>query len=194
MLTKSWRWFVTRGVIGILFGIVAFVWPGLTWLALVAAFAAYAFLDGIASLFAAFGRDAGERRWGVLLAEGIAGIAVGVLTVVWPARMAVAFVYVVGFWGILTGALEISAAYRLRKLVQHEWLLALAGVLSVVFGIVVWFWPAAGALALVWWIGSYAIVFGALLVGLGLRLRRRLGGRPRDEIGGARRPLEQQPA
>jgi uncharacterized membrane protein HdeD (DUF308 family) len=194
MLARGWRWVVVRGVVGILFGIVAFLWPGFTWLALVVAFAVYAFLDGIASLVAAFRQQPGEKPWGVLVAEGLAGIAVGVLTALWPRRMAVAFVYVIGFWGILTGLLEIGAAFRLRRVIAHEWLLALAGVLSIVFGIAVWFWPRAGALALVWWCGAYAIVFGGLFIGLGLRLRRYLQHGDGDEAARARRRLEQQPA
>jgi uncharacterized membrane protein HdeD (DUF308 family) len=182
MWTKNWGWIVARGVFAVLFGLVALFLPGLTWLALMAVFAAYAFLDGVASLVTALGqRPAAERRWGMLVVEGIAGIAVAVLLVIWPIRTSIAFLYVLGAWGVVTGALEIAAAIRLRRVIRREWMLALAGVLSIAFGVVVWLWPAAGALALVWWIGAYAIVFGGLLIALGVRLRRLGGGR--DERG-----------
>jgi uncharacterized membrane protein HdeD (DUF308 family) len=110
------------------------------------------------------------------------GIAVAVLWVIWPVRTSLAFLYVLGAWGVVTGIMEIAAAIRLRHVIRHEWMLAAAGALSIAFGVLVWLRPLAGALALVWWIGAYAIVFGGLLVGLGLRLRRFTGGRPAREI------------
>ena len=172
MSNKSWLWLVARGIVAVLFGVIALAMPGPAWLALVAVFAAYAVIDGIASLVIALAHRApGQPRWWMLLLEGVSGIAVGVLTVIWPIRTSLAFIYVLGAWGVVTGAFEIATAVRLRRVIEREWLLGLAGVLSIVFGVIVWTWPIAGALALVWWIGAYAIVFGALLIALSLRLR-----------------------
>jgi uncharacterized membrane protein HdeD (DUF308 family) len=108
----------------------------------------------------------------MLLLEGIAGVGVGVLTIVWPGITAIALLYLIAAWAVVTGVLEIVAAVRLRKAIRGEWMLALAGVASVLLGVLLFAFPGAGALAVVWWIGAYAVFAGALLVGLSLRLHR----------------------
>ena len=108
---------------------------------------------------------------GALIAEGLLGIATGVLALLWPWLMALAIVYLIAAWALVTGVLEIAAAVRLRREVDGEWLMALCGVLSVIFGLALGLWPGAGAVALAWLIGAYALVFGALLLALAFRLR-----------------------
>jgi uncharacterized membrane protein HdeD (DUF308 family) len=174
-LASNWGWVVARGVAAIIFGILALAWPGPTLVSLVMLFAIYLFFDGIANVIsAAVGGRAGESRWGYLLLEGILSIAVAVLTVMSPARMTLAFMWVLGVWAIIAGAMKIGAAIRLRKLINHEWLLALAGVCAIGFGLLMLFRPAVGTLALIWWLGAFAIVEGVLTIGVGFRLRHLL--------------------
>ncbi|HEY6476284.1 MAG TPA: HdeD family acid-resistance protein [Polyangia bacterium] len=172
-LASRWGWIVLRGVVAVLFGLLAFAQPGRVGLGLVLMFAVYSFVSGIAALVtAARGGRANDPRWGTFLLEGLVYVAAGIVAVLWPASTAVAFLWVIAFWAIISGALEIASAIRLRKTIEHEWALGLAGALSVVFGLLMLFRPVAGGLAVVWWLGSYAVIFGALLVGLGFRLRR----------------------
>jgi uncharacterized membrane protein HdeD (DUF308 family) len=172
-LTQRWWVVALRGVAAVIFGILALVWPGITLGALVLLFGAYALVDGVFALWtAATGGPAasGRRPWLVL--EGVAGVAAGILTFVWPGITALALLAVIAAWAFVTGVLEIVAAVRLRREIEGEWLLVLSGVLSVVFGILLIIDPAAGALAVTWLIGAYAIVFGAILLGLATRLYR----------------------
>jgi uncharacterized membrane protein HdeD (DUF308 family) len=173
LLARNWWSLVIRGFIAILFGLVTFAWPGITLSALVLLFGAYALMDGIVIIVGIFRGSNAHERWGVLLIEGIAGIAAGLVTFFWPLITTLALVYVVAVWALVTGVFEIAAAIRLRKEIRNEWLLALAGVVSVILGVLLVIAPVVGALALTLWIGAYAIVFGALLVALGLRLRSR---------------------
>jgi uncharacterized membrane protein HdeD (DUF308 family) len=171
-LTRYWWAVVLRGVAAVLFGLMALIWPGITVIVLVALFGAYALVDGTIGLGTAVfgGRERGRRGW--LVVEGIAGVLAGISTFAWPGITALALLWLIAAWALVTGVLEIVAAVRLRREIQGEWLLALSGVLSVLFGILLAVWPAAGALSVVFVIGIYAIVFGVALVGLGLRLRR----------------------
>jgi uncharacterized membrane protein HdeD (DUF308 family) len=164
-----------RGVTAILFGVLALVWPGITVFALVIVFGAYALVDGAFSLVAAFGkRDGGRRRgnhaW--LFARGMAGILTGVIAVVWPGITALALLWVIALWAMVTGVFDIVAAFQLRKEMRREWLLALSGALTVLFGVLLVVWPADGVLTLVVLIGIAAIAFGVTLLMFGLRLRR----------------------
>jgi len=171
-LASRWGWVVFRGVIGVLFGLVAFTRPGAMAFSLVLVFGCYAFASGIATVIAsARSGRAGEPRWGMLLVEGLLGIAVGALAVLWPASTALAFVWGIGAWAIVGGALEIATAIRLRKLIEHEWLFAIAGALTVALGLLMLYRPIAGGLAVVWWLGAYAFLFGIMMIGVGFRLR-----------------------
>jgi uncharacterized membrane protein HdeD (DUF308 family) len=169
-LSRNWWLFLLRGLAGILFGIITFIAPAISLAALVLLFGAYAFADGVLSIVAAV-RRRGEARWGMLLLEGVAGIAVGVLTLLLPGITALTLLYLIAAWAIVTGVLELIAAVRLRKEIKGEWLLALGGIASIAFGVLVALLPGAGALAIVIWIGAYALVFGVLLVVLSFRLR-----------------------
>jgi uncharacterized membrane protein HdeD (DUF308 family) len=169
----SWGWIVARGVAAMVLGFLVLAWPRATWLTLVMLFAVFAFAEGVANIISAIrGGKLGEPRWGTLLLEGLLSVAVAILAVVWPARMTIAFVWMLGIWGIVNGALRIGTAVRLRKIIQHEWALGLSGALSIAFGAVLLFQPVVGTLALIWWLGSYAIIFGALIIGVGFRVRR----------------------
>lgn len=167
LLTSKWWVVALRGILAILFGIVALVNPGVTLLSLAFVFGAYAFLDGVFAIVSAFGHAGREAVWYVL--EGILGIAVGIATFFYPGITAQALVYLVGMWAILTGIFEVVAGFELP--ISRDWLLVLAGAASIIFGVLVFFNPGGGALAIVWLIAVYALVFGVTLVVFGIRLR-----------------------
>jgi uncharacterized membrane protein HdeD (DUF308 family) len=172
LLVRNWWAIALRGVAAILFGIMAFAVPGITLAALILLFGAYALVDGVLNIIAAVrGRHAERPAW-LLLFEGVVSVAAGVVAFLMPDVTALALLYLIGAWAVITGVLEIVVAVRLRRRIQGEWWLALSGVLSVILGVLIVMAPGAGALALVLWIGAYAIVFGALLVALAFRLRR----------------------
>lgn len=170
-INRSWWSPMIRGIVAVLFGLVALILPGLTLRVLIALFGAYVLLDGIFAIVAALQAIQARRSFVWSLVEGIASITVGILTFFWPGLTALVLLYFVAFWAILTGVVEIVAAVELRRIIQGEWLLLLSGVLSIVFGVVLVLFPGAGALSLIWLIGIYAIVFGVLLIDLSLRLR-----------------------
>jgi uncharacterized membrane protein HdeD (DUF308 family) len=183
-LARNWWVVALRGVVALLFGLLALIWPSITLLVLVTLFGAYALVDGVFALGTAiFGRGAiGSRGW--LIVGGIAGIAIGILTFVWPGSTALVLLWLIAAWAVITGVLEIVAAVQLRREIRGEWMFILSGALSVLFGILLMVWPATGALAVIVLIGLYAIVFGVVLIGLGLRLRRFGGG----AVAGSQRP------
>ena len=168
VLVRKWWLVALRGIIAILFGIVALAYPGITLVALVLLFGVYALVDGVCAVFAAFGGTGRERLWYIL--EGIAGIAAGILTLFYPGITAEFLIYLIAAWAILTGVFEIIAGLALP--VSKDWMLALAGALSVVFGVLVVFNPGSGALAIVWLIGIYALLFGVTMLVFAIRLRR----------------------
>lgn len=171
LIAKNWWSLVLRGLAAIMLGLITIVWPGITLGALVLLFGAYALIDGLLSLAGAVRAAENHERWGALLFEGLAGIAAGIVTFAWPAITALTLVYVIAAWALITGVFEIAAAVRLRKVLPGEWLLALSGFASLILGILMIAVPLAGALAIALWVGVYALVFGALLIALGLRLR-----------------------
>jgi uncharacterized membrane protein HdeD (DUF308 family) len=170
-LARNWWAVLLRGIAAVMFGIITFVAPGISLAALVLVYGAYALVDGVFAVVSALRRHGSTDRWWVMLIEGIVGIAAGLVTFFWPGITALALLYLIAAWSLLTGVMEVIAAVRLRKIIAGEWLLALSGVLSIGFGVLLALFPAPGALAVLLWIGAYAIVFGCLLVALGLRLR-----------------------
>ena len=170
-LAQNWWALALRGAAAILFGLVALFWPPGAIAALVAVFGAYALVDGIFNLVGAVRAGRAGQRWGALVFEGVVSILVGFITLFWPRLTALALVLWVAAWSLVTGVAEIVAAIRLRKQIEGEWLLVLSGILSVAFGILLFISPLVGAIAIAIWIGAYSLVFGALLVGLSLRLR-----------------------
>jgi uncharacterized membrane protein HdeD (DUF308 family) len=170
-LARNWWAIVLRGIFAVLFGLGAFLWPGITLAVLVLLYGGYLFIDGIlAILWALAKRHEGAFSWEVFLV-GLASLAAGVLTLLWPGVTAIALLYLIAVWAIVRGIFEILAAFRLRRELSNEWLLALNGVLSVLFGIVLIVAPGAGALAVLWLIGTFAIVVGILMIVLGFRLK-----------------------
>jgi uncharacterized membrane protein HdeD (DUF308 family) len=170
VLADHWGLLLFRGVVSILFGLAAFVWPGITLVALVVLFGAFALLVGVAALIVAISAR-GSRGFASLMFEAIFGIAAGVVTFFYPGISAIVLLAVIAAWAILTGVAAIAAAIALRKELTGEWMLALYGALSVVFGLMIVLRPAAGALAVVWLIGAYAMLAGAIHVALAVRLR-----------------------
>jgi uncharacterized membrane protein HdeD (DUF308 family) len=171
-LAKHWWVFVVRGVLAILFGIGAFFWPGITVAALILVFGAYALADGVFSLIAAFA-NRGTREgfpWALLLI-GLVGIGAGIVTFLYPGLTALALLFFIATWNILRGIFEIVVAIRLRKELEGEGWLMLGGAASVAFGLLLMLRPGAGALALLWLIGMFAIAFGIVMVALGFRLK-----------------------
>lgn len=171
MFNRNWLLLAIRGLVAVLFGILAFVWPGLTLLSLIFMFGIYAMVNGALTLAVAFKAPKGYPRFGVLIIEGILSVAAGCVAFLMPGITALSLLILIAAWAIVTGIFEIVTAIRLRKVVSHEWLLIIAGLASLAFGILVMIMPGAGALALVWWIGSYALAFGVLLVLLAFRMR-----------------------
>ena len=155
-----------------MFGILAWAWPGVTLITLVLFWGAYALVDGVAALIGGWhARDSGKPMWQIVLI-GVIGIAAGIFTFVQPGVTAVALLILIAAWAIVNGVFEIAAAIRLRKDIENEWLLILSGVLSVVFGIFMIVNPGAGAMAVLWIIGVFAIAYGALLVMLSFKLKK----------------------
>jgi uncharacterized membrane protein HdeD (DUF308 family) len=174
-MTRDWWIIALQGVAAVLFGVLALLWPGITLLALVFLFAAYAIVDGVLSLIQGLrGRDGGRDWWRVVY--GVVGIAAGVIAYAMPDISAYALLLVIAGWAIISGAIELVAAYQLRDVIRREWLLALEGVLTILFGVVLVVFPGAGALAVVWLIGSYAIASGVILLMLAFRMRGRARG------------------
>jgi uncharacterized membrane protein HdeD (DUF308 family) len=167
-LARKWWALALRGLVALMFGLLTFFLPGITLVTLILLFGAYALADGIFNIIAFF--RVASHHWALLI-EGLIGIIAGILTFVWPAITALALLYVIAFWAIFTGIFEIVAGIRLRKVITNEWLLLLMGILSLLFGLFVLIAPGVGALAIVLWIGAYALVFGIFLLALAFRLR-----------------------
>lgn len=175
IFTSSWWALVLRGLAAIAFGVAAFIWPHITITVLVLLWGAYALVDGVFAIIAGIRSHAENKRWWLSLIEGLLGVALGLIAVIVPNITALVLLLLISAWAIVTGAFEIGAAIQLRKYITGEWLLALAGIASMLFGFALLINPNAGALAVVWLIGAYAIVFGILLMALGFRLRSLMG-------------------
>ena len=170
-LARYWWLILLRGIAAIIFGVLAFIWPGITLVTLVLFWGAFALVDGILALaHAIMGGNVGSRWWLALI--GVLGIIVGLLTFLMPGVTALVLLVFIAAWAIVLGVFQIVGAIRLRKEIDNEWTLALGGALSVLFGIVLLVAPGAGALGLIWAIAAYAIVFGVLLVMAALKLKK----------------------
>jgi len=171
VLVRNWWLVVLRGVAALIFGLLTLVYPIASLAILVLFFGAYALVSGAFTIAAAVANRRGERQWVALLISGILSVIIGVVTFFMPVVTGFALLYLIAAWALVTGIMEIVVAVRLRKLITGEWLLILAGILSVAFGVILVLFPGAGALAVAIWIGAYATVFGILLIALGIRLR-----------------------
>ena len=170
-LSSNWWLFLIRGILALALGIVMPLVPAAAILTLAFLFGAYALVDGVVAIASAIRMRHRETSWAWLLVEGAIGVAVGMLTFVYPSITALVLVYLFAWWAILSGAVAIATALRLRAVVPNEWLTIALGALSIVAGIVIFFVPAAGVLAIVWTISIYAILAGIFMIGLALRLR-----------------------
>jgi uncharacterized membrane protein HdeD (DUF308 family) len=170
-LAKNWWMLLLRGVAAIIFGGLALAWPGMTLLTLILFYGAFALADGVLAIVAAITGGTLAPRWWLAIV-GLLGIAAGLLTFLMPGVTALVLLYLIAGWAIATGVFQIAGAIRLRKEIDNEWFLILCGVVSVLFGVAMFMAPGAGALALIWVIGIYAIIVGALLVGLSFRLKK----------------------
>ena len=176
-IAENWWLTLLRGIAAVAFGILALIWPGKTLLMLLVLFGAYAMVDGLLALGAAFGRGRSSgASWWLAIAGGL-GVVVGLATFLWPGVTAVVLLLFIGAWTLMRGLLEIAGAIQMRRETEDAWLLALDGVVSVIFGLSVLVFPGAGALALIWIIAAYAIVSGAILILLSLRVRLHRSGR-----------------
>ena len=164
ILSRYWWTTLFRGILWILFGVVAFVQPLISLTALTYLFGGFAMADGVANITRAVGSREGDEHWWILLLSGIAALAVGLLTLFSPGITALALVFWVGVWAIATGIFELVAAVRLRKEIEGEFWLGLAGLLSVAFGMFLLARPGEGALSLLWLIGAFAFVYGLALI------------------------------
>jgi uncharacterized membrane protein HdeD (DUF308 family) len=170
-LAKNWWLLLLRGIAAIIFGVLAFAWPGVTLLTLILFYGAFALVDGVLAIIAAITGGAPGPRWWLAIV-GLLGIAAGLLTFLMPGLSALVLLFFIAGWAITTGVFQIIGAIQLRKEIDNEWLLVLGGIISVLFGIGVMVAPGAGALALIWVIGTYAIIIGVLLVALAFRLKK----------------------
>jgi uncharacterized membrane protein HdeD (DUF308 family) len=171
VVARNWWMLLVRGLAAIIFGVLAFMWPGATILAIGILFGAYAFVDGVFAILATLKAAEQHANWWPLLIEGIVGLAIAAITF-WDIRVTLIALYlVIASWAFLTGILEIVAAIELRKHIGNEFWLILGGIASIVFALLLVWHPLAGALTLVWLIGAYAIIFGVIMIALAFRLR-----------------------
>jgi uncharacterized membrane protein HdeD (DUF308 family) len=171
VLSRNWWALALRGLAAIVFGLLAFILPGITLTALILLFSAYMLVDGVFAIVAAVRAEERDTRWWLLLAEGVLGVLAGIVAFVWPGLTALALLFLVAAWSIITGILQIVGAIRLRREIEGEWALILGGLLSVIFGVLLAVLPGPGILALLWLIGAYALVSGVLLIILAFRVR-----------------------
>lgn len=174
LLAQNWWAIALRGVLAIVFGIIALLLPGVTISALVLLFAAYMLVDGIFAIVAGVRAATRHERWGLLIFEGIVDLIAAAIALVLPIATVLAFVWLCGAWAIVSGGLMLAAMFRLQP-THGKWLLGLGGILSVIWGVLLLIAPIAGAVVMTWWLGAYALVFGVALLVLAFRLRRQRG-------------------
>jgi uncharacterized membrane protein HdeD (DUF308 family) len=176
VLAENWWALALRGLFAIVFGIIAFAVPAAAMLALVLVFGAYSIADGIFNIVLAVRGARSHERWGLLLVNGLLGIAIGIAAAIWPGITVLAFVFMVGAWALLSGGLMLGAAIGL-KISHGRWLLVFGALISLVYGFLLFASPLIGALVLTWWVGAYSLVLGITLIVLAFRLRKYRGER-----------------
>lgn len=181
VLAENWWVLALRGVLAILFGLIALFMPGVTMLSLVIVFAAYSLVDGILGIVAAARGALRHERWAYLLLNGIVSIAVAAVAFLWPGITIIAFVLLLAAWALVTGVAMLVSAFRL-KLTHGRWWLVAGGIISLVYGVLLVIAPVIGAVVLTWWIGAYAIVLGAMLLVLAFRLRTHRSDTPHSAV------------
>ncbi|MBO9155147.1 HdeD family acid-resistance protein [Chitinophaga sp. GCM10012297] len=171
-LAKYWWLIVLRGVLAVLFAVVAFLWPAITLAILVIFLGAYLLVDGLFALIHGFRVMKTDSSWWGFVLLGLAGIAAGLVCLFMPGITALFLVTLVALWSLVTGILEIVIAIRLRKELTGEWMLIVAGIFSVIFGILLFMQPLAGVVVISWWLGVYALFLGIFLLSVGFRLKK----------------------
>jgi uncharacterized membrane protein HdeD (DUF308 family) len=184
VLSENWWSVGLRGILGILFGLICLLTPGLAVEVFVILFAAYMLVDGVFAIAAGIKAARNGERWGLLILEGIVDLAAGLVAVLWPAITLVALIWIIAVWAIVSGALMLGAAFTLN-LDHGRWWLALGGIASIIFGILLVIEPLIGAVVLTMWIGAYAIVFGIVLLILAFQLHSKKEERERKVPAGA---------
>jgi uncharacterized membrane protein HdeD (DUF308 family) len=174
-LSQNWGAVAARGICGLVFGLIAFLFPGAALLSMVVLFSIYLLLDGLLAIVAAARAGRREERWGLLTFEGIVGIIAGIAALTWPGLTVLVFVGLVAAWALVSGFLELRAAFNLTQEHGRGWL-ALGGIASIIFGVLLIIAPILGAVVLTWWLGAYATVFGASLLVLAFKLRKKSSG------------------
>ncbi len=172
VLSRYWGLLLLRGIVAILFGVLAFMWPGITLTTLVFFFGAYIFVNGVTLIINAVGSRKEKDDWWFLLIEGLLGVVIGIMTAFAPGITGIALLIYIAAWALAAGLLEIISAIRLRKVVTGEWWLAVGGVVSIIFALMLMLFPAAGALGLIWLIGTYACLFGVIQIVLGFKVHK----------------------
>ncbi|HEY7061789.1 MAG TPA: HdeD family acid-resistance protein [Chloroflexota bacterium] len=170
-IARHWWELAIRGALAILFGLIALLMPVAAVAAVAVLFGVFMVLDGIFAIVAGIESRQTVRHWWALLLEGLTGVVAGSLTIAFPLIVAVVLIYFISAWALTTGLMELIAAIRLREQIEGEWRLALSGVLSIVFALLLAFWPASGAIAIGWLMGAYAILFGVVLLALAFHLK-----------------------
>lgn len=178
-MAHNWWVIALRGVAALAFGVIALMWPGMTLLALTYLFGTYALVHGVMDIFLAFAGPGKHPRFWALLVEGIFSLAAGIVAFMWPGITTLTLLLLIAAWAIVSGVSEIVMAFRLRKVIRGEWMMVLAGTLSFLLGVLLIARPALGALAVVWWIGGFALAFGGLLLALSFRMKHLMDRTPR---------------
>jgi uncharacterized membrane protein HdeD (DUF308 family) len=175
---RSWTMWMVRGIVALLFGLVALISPFATLASLVMVAAAFIFVNGIFAFFSLFSHR-GSPFWSTSLLEALLGVLVGLALLLWPGIALLTFLYFMAGWAIFSGIFEMATAFRLRKVIEREWALGLAGLASIVFGVAILVFPGLGVVATSWMLGGYAIIFGLLMINTSINLRReqhKIGG------------------
>lgn len=178
VLARNWWALLIRGIAAVIFGILAFMWPGVTLVVIGILFGAYAFVDGVFAIVSTVRAAQAHERWWPFLLEGIVGLAIAAITFYDVGITLFALYITIAAWAFITGILEIVAAIQLRKHISNEWLLILAGICSILFSMLMIWHPGVAALAIIWIIASYAIVFGIIMIVLSFRLKAHAGQTP----------------
>lgn len=170
-LAKNWWALLIRGIAAVIFGVLAFLWPGITWITIAIFFGAYALVDGIFAIVATFRAAQAHQRWWPFLIEGIVGILIAAITF-YDIRITITALYLtIAAWAFLTGIFELVAAVQLRKLIANEIWLIVGGIASIAFGVLMLMYPLLAAIVIIYIIAGYAIVFGFIMIGFAFRLR-----------------------
>lgn len=171
VLARNWWALLIRGIAAVIFGLLAVFWPAAAGFALVFVFGAYAFIDGVFALISAVRAAEAHERWIAFAVEGIVGLIIAAIVVFYPGLAGLALYFTIAVWAILTGILELVGAFQLRALIPNEWMLILAGILSIVFGVLLIIYPRVGILTVIYLIGFYAVLFGIVMIVFSFRLR-----------------------